>query len=246
MDSKTLIRCGLAWFVLLLFAIDGSGLIRAAENQQPARETFEKELAEELSVELEPTPYPIVEKRPAWFVEDQAFSDEVGLLDVMTHRSCTNFDQAKQELWDSCIKAVAPIVDRWYGAGSAREIGLTPARVKEFLIHDNLVVFERLKLDEPADEEVADCFHGYARLELNQDFRKFAEARLRKAQTRNRIMGAGLLGGTIVSLLVVALGYLKLETITRGFYSRRLQTLALLLVVGLISTAVFCFQLFAA
>lgn len=55
-------------------------------------------------------------------------------------------------------------------------------------------------------------------------------------QIRNRIVATGVVGGALLGILVVAFGYLKLNLLTRGFYSGRLQTMAIasaILILGL-------------
>ena len=246
MDSRILIRCGLVWFVLLLFALDGSTLIRADIQQLPAEkpevESASVDLKESSSGEtkddeLNPCRFPINDRSPTWFIVDQAFSDETGLLDVKTERSCLTLDQAEDELWRTCVKEINPILDRWYGAGASDQIDLSPEFVRDELIHDNLVELQKVALEQPVDG-VSDFYMAYGRFELDQNFREFAKSKLQDSRTRRRLLGTGLFGGTVLSLLVVALGYMKLETATRGFYSRRLQTLALVLAVGVVVGAV--------
>ena len=247
MDSKTLARCGLIWLVLLLFAIDGSNLIRADVQELPAEKINDEEI-DSLSLEAghpdseshdlkpEPCPYPVTNHSPNWFVAEQAFSDETGLLDVKTERSCLNLEQAEEELWRACVKQINPILERWYGRGAIGHVNLTPDYVRNNLIHDNMIEFQKVGLAEPVDD-VSNFYVAFGRFELDQNFRQYVKSRLQDSRTRRRLAGTGLLGGTLLSLLAVSLGYLRLETATRGFYSRRLQTVALLIVVSVIAFA---------
>jgi hypothetical protein len=56
---------------------------------------------------------------------------------------------------------------------------------------------------------------------LNSDDKSSEQQR-----TRDRLVGLGLMGGTLLALLGVVFGYLRLDHATRGFYCGRLQMLA--------------------
>lgn len=238
-DVNILIRRGLACLVLLGFILNGNSLVHAGNEQLPAeKEEVDQDLAESaIKLIEEPVPYPVLEQPPSWFVDDQAYSNETGFLDIKTKRNCMDLKQAERDLWRAGVQAIAPILDRWYGSGASQHIKLQPEYVRDQLIHDHLVAFQQVDKEEPIVDGVEKCYIGYARLELDQEFREYTKSRLQEARTRGRIAGAGLVGGTVLSILVVTLGYLKLEAATRGFYSRRLQTLALILALGIIGVA---------
>ena len=55
--------------------------------------------------------------------------------------------------------------------------------------------------------------------------------------TRNHLVEAAIIGAGVFALLAIAFLYLRIDKATRGFYSRRLQTAA---VVGAIVVVVLC------
>ncbi len=56
---------------------------------------------------------------------------------------------------------------------------------------------------------------------------------------RNRIVTAGVFGGALLGFLSVLFGYLKLNHLTRGFYSGRLQTLSIACVILILGLCYF-------
>lgn len=68
---------------------------------------------------------------------------------------------------------------------------------------------------------------------------KFDDKPTKEQQTRDRIVAIGLIGGTLLALLGVVFGYLRLDHATRGFYCGRLQMLALACSVLILAVGYF-------
>ena len=68
---------------------------------------------------------------------------------------------------------------------------------------------------------------------------KFDGESTKERQTRDRMVAIGLIGGTLLALLGVAFGYLRLDHATRGFYCGRLQMLAVACSVSILAFGYF-------
>ena len=55
----------------------------------------------------------------------------------------------------------------------------------------------------------------------------------KELDVRNRLVSTALIGGMLLGLMGVLFSYLRLEHATRGFYSGRLQTLAIALAIAI-------------
>lgn len=60
-----------------------------------------------------------------------------------------------------------------------------------------------------------------------------------REQTRDRLVGFGVIGGAFLALVGVLFAYLRLDHATRGFHSGRLQLLSGLISVVIIATCYF-------
>ncbi len=84
--------------------------------------------------------------------------------------------------------------------------------------------------------ESVDFSHGL--LEFNQATRNELDIRWRDAVAKRRTIFAGLVGGSMLALLAVILGYFRLDNATRGFYTGRLQFMAVAAILTLIAVSV--------
>jgi hypothetical protein len=82
---------------------------------------------------------------------------------------------------------------------------------------------------------------SHALLEFGADFRRELDTRLgqlreywRQAQLASRLAGGGLVFSVVLGLLAVVFGYFRLDTVTRGYYTRRLQFAAAMMILSLL------------
>ena len=157
--------------------------------------------------------------------------------------------EAKRELGQECVQAVHRVLDQWFGEPAAGEkVGIDQEYVFLHLIFDERIEVQKID-DRPEVKESkaigfisdGEFLRGYAQLHLNDEFRKYAQSRWREVQTKERLVGGGLIGASVLAMLAVIFGYLKMETATRGFYSRRLQT-AMVMFVILVLAGAFWFR----
>ena len=82
-------------------------------------------------------------------------------------------------------------------------------------------------------------FTGFAQLHFDSKFDELIQQTITDNHTLQRLQWIGVIGGSVLSILFICFGYFKMEIATRGFYSRRLQTISLILSVGVMVAAYF-------
>lgn len=91
---------------------------------------------------------------------------------------------------------------------------------------------------EQRDSAVGPMQTSYAQLEFDEEFRHEINRRWQDEVAKSRLLFTGLLGGGILALLVTVFGYFRLDNATRGFYTGRLQFVAIAAVLALVAAGV--------
>jgi hypothetical protein len=76
-------------------------------------------------------------------------------------------------------------------------------------------------------------------LEFDSHANQMIEASYRRSVVQSRLGYLSMGGGTLLGLLTIVFGYLKLDTLTRGYYTGRLRLTALAAILGLAVIAGF-------
>jgi hypothetical protein len=76
-------------------------------------------------------------------------------------------------------------------------------------------------------------------LVIDQQDQKNIDERWRAVVATSRLASTGLVVAGVLGLLMVAYGFMKADTATRGFYTGRLQLLSLMVVAAMIAIGVF-------
>jgi hypothetical protein len=168
-------------------------------------------------------------KRPDWIDHPDGRTGDIYYETVMVERYATR-GEAEDALAKETQDRTKAYVDRYLGEGASMLFIVPPAYV-----HDHLV---KERYAEPVETSVGPMINAYARLA----FDRRAQAQLRRmhrdAEIENRLLGVA--GGAVAVLLVLGsvFGYLKLDTLTRGYYTRRLQLAAgvVILAVAVLGT----------
>ncbi len=79
--------------------------------------------------------------------------------------------------------------------------------------------------------EYGDFFCGYAQLRFDEEFKAHVLKEWDQILTQNRLLLTACIGVGFFSLLAVLFGYLRLNHMTRGFYTGRLQTVSAVVAV---------------
>jgi len=155
--------------------------------------------------------------RPNWMDEPQGKHGSDGtyhkIASVELYRSRAECEEA---LPAELRKVVSQYIDQFLGDEGAAELVALPVPD----IHDHLI-------KEQWEEHTSDVLGPIVNLHTLLVFDGKANAdikdRYQKARVTQRLASTGFGAGLLLGLLGTVFGYLKLDTLTRGYYSRRLQ-----------------------
>ena len=243
MDKTTFFRCGIVWFVCALFLYDGGKFVRAQEQPAPNK----VDVADDSSKETEKNGDTKRKKYsiPDWFDTSSNFTDANRMLFVKTKDSSSTITDAKEELAEACRDAIDKSLRSWLEIAQPQILQFDDSYILENLVYENRIEFRQDPECKREAEEIGgdvDFFVGYTQLRLDDEFRSVVGKQLAELQTRRRLVKGGLVGGFVLTLLTVMFGYLKMETATRGFYSRRLQTASIAIAIALLTALYFASQ----
>ena len=236
-DTLTLFRCGLVWLVCAVFLFDGSRFVRAQESDPVASD--EKKIGDEEIAAAKAQDSNQYDP-PTWFDRESEFTDENRMLFVRTRpeNAMPEPADAKARLMEASIDAIRNLLGDWLSIQNPERIVLDPDYVLQNLVFENRIAIRRDLECETAMQNKPllgnEFYGGYVQLHLNDEFRTYVRKQNLELTTQRRLIKGGLVGGSVLALLAVAFGYLKMETATRGFYSRRLQTVSLVVATTLL------------
>jgi hypothetical protein len=160
---------------------------------------------------------PVSEARPGWLDQPGGREGDVYYETVMVERYATAAE-AEDALAEELQTRTRAYVDRYLGVGASKLFTVPPA-----YIHDRLV---RDRYKETVESSVGPMVNAYAQLAFDHRARAQLQRMQRDAHIEHRLLEVA--GGAAAVLLVLGavFGYLKLDTLTRGYYTRRLQLAA--------------------
>jgi hypothetical protein len=170
-------------------------------------------------------------ERPPW-VNVPAFSiDQVDYIPV-TSGPCATRGECRRMLADAMSQAVAEYVDDHRGAnGSVTHIRFEAAYVRTQLRHGGVY-------EETVQASFGPMIQQHALLKLDKSFREEIDLRWNQVKVTSRLAQVTLVAlGALLGLAVV-FTYLRLDTFTKGYYSRRLQVAAGAVILGLVAMGV--------
>jgi hypothetical protein len=112
--------------------------------------------------------------------------------------------------------------------------GITPAYVRQ-----NFCVDEYTEL---AEKPYGTMRTAYVLMEFDQEDNRELAARWREVRREQGVLLASSGGLLVLSLLGVVFGYLKLDTLTKGYYSLRLKLAAAVVILGIICLGALLFD----
>ncbi len=230
-EIRTLFRCGMIWLFGVVFVIDGGRLLRAQESEGPSEPDDSSAINEDATM---------AHGIPDWFDPDSRFSNENRVLFVTTAPKMSP-ELAEQALIKDSLSAIRNELEDWLQVANPQGVQIDAGWIKDELsVKDHWQVTRDLECEaefqQHKDLSSVQFYRGYGKLVLNEGFRDYLVAQSRELVTQQRLMNSGLVGGTVLALLAVVFGYLKMETATRGFYSRRLQTGSLIVAIAVVLT----------
>ena len=170
--------------------------------------------------------------RPAWMDEPTGKRGDE-FRTIATAGPYATPQECHEKLNDAIRDAVGHYVDRYLSHRSGVEIDLEPS-----FIHNELVRGEWL---EQSEYSVGPMYNLHAQLVFDKTANEAIDRRFHDGQVRGRLGYAGAGASLVLALVGTLFGYLKLDTLTRGYYTGRLRVaagaaiLALTAVAGLLA-----------
>ncbi len=200
------------------------GIDRPTTSDHPARAPF----------------YEDVGQRPQW-VQQGNYLDPENQTEYLLVASQPRLKQreAEEELEECLVATVRDHVDHMFTPGTGQSIGIDLAYIREHLLQhhpqcDAQGVYNQLlrwRVPEAnqgmLNSETRQAFQCFSQVRLDPEFQRWAEHQWENRLVISRTQQIGLLGLLTLSVLTVVFGYFTAEQKTRGFYSRRLQTVSL-------------------
>jgi hypothetical protein len=197
------------------------------------------EIADEADAETENVAASAQETRPEWL---NAAPKRIGNVarTVVSAGPWKTFDECAADLDVVTMKAVADYMRESFDAdvlstSDLRSMGITESYVRQNICTQQYV--ETSMHDFAGIEE--EMYTVHVLMEFDPSARRFLENGWNSHERRSNLSRVSVTGGGVMALLALIYGLLKVDTWTKGYYSRRLLlgVPAVILVLGLIILA---------
>jgi hypothetical protein len=139
--------------------------------------------------------------------------------------------ECERELPGALRGAVATYADHLLGEGKGKLVNLPMSYIHEHIVHG--------EWEERRQDTITTMISLHELLEFDSHANQMIEASYRRSVVQSRLGYLSMGGGTLLGLLTIVFGYLKLDTLTRGYYTGRLRLTALAAILGLAVIAGF-------
>ncbi len=171
---------------------------------------------------------------PSWIEKEQWREDDIRVVVLRTEGFLLQ-SHATMALVDLVRKKVREEIDLLVHNGASEMVSLPESYVEANLVKDELILDSRQLNPSFAGREK---YYGFAKLHFSAAFRSMIEDRYQRNFRTGRLTWTGVLTATVLGWLAVVWAYLRLDQMTRHFYSRRLQTGAIVLAVVILAVAI--------
>ena len=162
---------------------------------------------------------------PGW-VSEGSFDDGGDQIELLKTEDVFLRSEASMILADLVRSAVCDRIDQVVeNKGAYRYVPVSDQYIQRHLIEQEMVI-EKRTVDLETNKEIR-RHQGFARLRWGSTFDDYVRDRHHVNFQTQRLQWAGLATILGITWLAAVYGYLRLDTATRHFYSRRLQTLAI-------------------
>lgn len=194
-----------------------SARLQAERPDQPDGDSLSSSGATRPSSSDANTDEPAGPRRPAWM------DRPMGRVDGLYRTRATvgpwmSRTECERELPDVLRGAVATYADHLLGEGKGRFVSLPMS-----YIHEHIV---RGEWEERRQDTIHTMISLHYLLEFDPETNHAIEANYRQSVVQSRLGYLSAGGGALVGLLTIVFGYLKLDTLTRGYYTGRLRLTA--------------------
>lgn len=163
--------------------------------------------------------------QPKWIKQGSFEDGEVSFLLVETEDFYLR-SEASMVLMGKIRDTINDQIDDIVGSGGFRFVDLDDHFLQHKIVDEEMVI-EKTITDPESHKEVRRHI-GYARLRFDEDFDELVNHQYQLNFKARRLKWTGVAGILALCWLAAAYGYLRLDNATRHFYSRRLQTLAII------------------
>jgi outer membrane biosynthesis protein TonB len=186
--------------------------------------------------------------RPAWVDAPAKLSNGIYRTKVTVGPFATR-EECDRALPAELLKATNNYIDSYLGEGANQWVHLPPGYYLGQGIRRGIPLppgyangpgIFRDQWQEDVLASFGPMIQVHTLLEFNEETRHDLQQRWLAGRAENRLGFAGLGAGLILALLGTMFGYLKIDTATRGYYTRRLQFVA---VLAILTTLVLGLQL---
>lgn len=179
---------------------------------------------------------------PSWFLDRSEHPDGEFVF-VQTEKPFGNPIDAEIALQESCIKHVRDLIEKRHSTASSQVLFDWSNVCTKFIYKERYLLKQysdehTRELNRNLDDDVK-YYRGYAQLLVTDDYHKKLDGDWHRRQTKNRLYQIALIVLTVLGLLVVVFAYLRLQKLTRGFYTGQLRFVCLAIAVALIIAFVF-------
>lgn len=164
--------------------------------------------------------------QPTWIQQGSFQEGEASLVLVETEEFYLR-SEASMVLMSKITDTINEQIDVIVGSGGYRFVDLDDHFLQHEILDEEIVI-ERTITDAESGKS-ARRHVGYARLRFDEDFAELVNHQYQLNFKARRLLRTGLAVMLGLCWLAAAYGYLRLDNATRHFYSRRLQTLAIIL-----------------
>lgn len=230
--------------------------VRSSADQRQAREHYsihESDVAPSSSTERLPTPAPdgavitavhtdsagpSTVTMPAWVKEPTGLlPNDVYRVRVVSNPKLTRLE-CDEELGPELQQVTYQYIDSYIGDADAHQ------RVRFSLpeIRRRMVVATWEEPYQSETESIAPMIRLHALLEFDKELQDDILSRHRESLVRSRLTYTGTFAGMGLTVLAAFFGYLKLDTLTRGYYTGRLRAATGAVLLAVAAAAVFVFR----
>ncbi len=164
-------------------------------------------------------------ERPHWLVKGAGMDGDT-YQEIVTVEHYKTRAECEEALQPKLQEATKAYVDRYLGKGAS-----TLVLLPQPYIHEHLVKSEYEEVVDTDDPLLGEMTNLHVLLSFDRRERTHLQRMWRDAQTENRLLGVAGSAAGLLLVLGTVFSYLKLDTMTRGYYTRRLQILAAVVIL---------------
>lgn len=179
---------------------------------------------------------------PSWFSDRSEHPEDGTFIFVRTEKPFGNPIDAEIALQESCINHARNHIEDRHPAASS-QILFDWANVSSNFVYKDRCLFKQYSDDHTKElnRNLGDdvkYYRGYAQLLISDKFLKKLSGDWRTQQTKNRLYQIALVAMTVLAMLTILFGYLRMQKLTRGFYTGHLRFISLAIAAALIIVAI--------